>query len=116
MSLITQVQGLAACVDYKVADTGSKGFFATSKVADDDALYQVQVSAWLVGSKYDPTAEVSAGHEQARQALASFVATSLRPKVFPKRAPGLQEGLYGQGKVAIDGQVFQVSAQAVKIR
>jgi hypothetical protein len=111
-SIATAVQGLAGTLVRKDFSTGSKGYFQGGKVADETSLYQAQVQAILVGSKGDPTKKVEATDEQIREAVKDFVSTSLLPKVFSSG----QEGYHGQGKIAAGGQVFQVSAQAVKIR
>jgi hypothetical protein len=111
-TLTTAVQGLAQTVVRKDFSTGSKGFYSGGKVADDTSLYQAQVSAILVGSKNDLGAIITATADEASLALQGFLASALRDKVFSSG----KTGVYGQGKVAIGGQVFQVQAQAVKVR
>lgn len=91
--------------------TGSKGFFGGSKVVIDGDRHQAQVMAILVGSKVDPTAKVTATLQDVQARLATFIVENLTTKEF--RSGGA--GFHGQGKIVVDGQKFQVSAQAVAL-
>ena len=68
----------------------------------------VQVQAILVGSKTDPTARMIVKDEAMREALATF-AEDMAPRVFSSG----KAGWHTLGKINVDGQRFQVSAQAV---
>lgn len=91
--------------------TGSKGFFGGTKVVIDGDRHQAQVMAILVGSKGDPKAKVTAKLEDVQARLATFIEENLTSKAF---ASG-KGGFHGQGKIVVDGQKFQVSAQAVSL-
>lgn len=91
--------------------TGSKGFFAQGKLGHGGERFQATVNVTLVGSKEDAKAEVTAGLGDVAQRVAALVRDEASAKTF---ASG-KRGVYAQGKVTVDGQRFQVSAQAVHV-
>ena len=98
-------------LDTKDFSTGSKGFFGGTKVVIDGTRHQAQVMAILVGSKGDPSATVTASLSDVQARLTTFIEENLTTKSF---ASG-KGGFHGQGKIVVDGQKFQVSAQAVAL-
>jgi hypothetical protein len=114
MSVITQQvenlikSGLAA----KVFSTGSKGFFVQGKVEDGLDRYQAMAQAVLIGSKNNPKVKVRVSAAEMADAMTAMVGRSFPAKTFSTGRTGYRT----QGKTEAGGQMFQVSAQAVKLR
>lgn len=94
----------------------SSGYLATFKVDDDDTRYQVQVAAWLIGSKVSGENPQESDEQVVKTLLAELVG-EMSPKTFKTtHADGsAKTGYYCQGKVAVGTQRFQASVTAVAL-
>ena len=109
--LVDKVREMLYKVDFKVFSSGSQGFYRQGKIRlADGTRYQAQVSAVLIGSKHDLTVGMTTNREDIGFAAGPLV-DSIEAKTF--RTGRL--GYYGQGKVKVGPERFQVSLQAVQI-
>jgi hypothetical protein len=91
--------------------TGSKGFYATTKVTVAGVRYQAQAQAILVGSKDDAEAVVAVSAEDTAAALADLIGRGLASRTFTSGKTGYR----ADGKVTVGGQRFQATVQAVRL-
>lgn len=89
--------------------TGTVGYLGTGKVAGPDGRrYQVQANVWIVGSKADPNYPMP---EQSTSLAPILHAVGLTPRTW---ATGTS-GLYGTGKVEVNGLRCQVQVNVFEI-
>jgi len=105
------VNMIKAGIQAKTFSTGSKGFYASGKIAVGDDRYQASAMAVLIGSKDNPKAKVTATADEITAALASLVQAGVPACQFKSGKTGYRT----QGKAEARGQRFQVSIQAVRI-
>jgi len=109
--VVDALTGLAGSVLAKTFQSGSKGFYSQSKVSTPAGTYQSQVTATLVGSKSDAKLRPSASIAEVREVLSGSVRMLLGAHTFQSG----KTGFYGQSRLMIGGQAYQVAMQAVLI-
>lgn len=98
-------------LQFKLFKTGSQGFFRQGKIQlEDGRRLQAQATVVLVGSKGNPSVNL-----RADAATVAFEAQEVLSQVQPKHFKTGRTGFYGQGKLKIGQEKFQVSIQAVEI-
>lgn len=98
-------------LDFKLFASGSQGFYCQGKITlDDGRRYQAQVTVVLVGSKDDLTMHVHATRDEITFGLHPLL-DELENKTFKTG----RVGFYGNGKVRVGSEKFQVGIQAVEI-
>ena len=98
-------------LQYKEFSSGSRGFYCQGKVKlADGSRYQSQVTAVLIGSKQDPTLNVTADAADVSYAIHPLVG-DMESKEFKTG----RVGFFTNGKIQVGTDRFQVMCQAVKI-
>lgn len=98
-------------LEFKVFSSGSQGFYKQRKVQlADGTRYQTQVTAVLIGSKADITANVGSSPDDV-----AFGASALLDNLEAKTFRTGRVGYYVAGRIGVGTERFQVGMQAVRI-
>jgi len=99
-------------VQYKVFSSGSQGYYVQGKLKLlSGKRFQAQSTVTLIGSKNNLTVSVLATRDEMLEAL-SLKLNELKPKVFRTG----RVGYYGNFKLQLGSEKFQVAFMAVEIQ